>query len=74
MPDGSAGIHTVFASQDLPQDTLGAADQTATAIQNVLYGARAFSESLGHNLLAGGALGSARNHAILNFLFTTLSL
>jgi hypothetical protein len=42
MPDGSAGIHTVFASQDLPQDTLGAADQTATAIQNVLYGARAF--------------------------------
>jgi len=26
MPDGSAGIHTVFASQDLPQDALGAAD------------------------------------------------
>jgi len=22
MPDGSAGIHTVFASQDLPQDAL----------------------------------------------------
>jgi hypothetical protein len=71
MPDGSAGIYTVFASQDLPQDAL-------TKLQRQFkYSVRSlsvFSKASGNNLLADGALGSARNYVILNFIFVNLSL